>query len=128
MGGPTKKVLLVDDERDIRTIAKLTLERLGGFVVVLATSGAEAVALARSELPDVILLDVMMPDMDGPATLAELRASSETAAIPVVFMTAKVQASERAAYLGLGVAGIIAKPFDPRALPGEVRRLCEALA
>ncbi len=118
-----RKVLLVDDEPDIRKVAKLTLERIGGWEVVVATSGAEAVATAARELPDVILLDVMMPDMDGPTTLAALRAQPATATIPVIFMTAKVQASERASYANLDI-GVIAKPFEPRALPDLVRRLC----
>ena len=121
---PIRKVLLVDDEADIRTIAKLTLERIGGWSVVLASSGAEAIEAAARELPDVILLDVMMPGMDGRATLGALRAQASTAAIPVVFMTAKVQASERASYADLDVVGVISKPFDPRTLPDLVRRLC----
>ncbi|HEY2510685.1 MAG TPA: response regulator [Polyangiaceae bacterium] len=120
-----RKVLLVDDEIDIRKIAALTLSRVGGWEVVQAANGMEAVALAARERPDVILLDVMMPEMDGPATLAALRADPATASIPVIFVTAKLQASERQRIALLGAVGIIGKPFDAMQLPNEVRNLVE---
>ena len=85
-----------------------------------ASSGAEGVALVRAELPDAVVLDVMMPGMDGPATLAELRADPVTASIPVVFLTAKVQAAERRRLEELGAAGVVAKPFDPMSLATEL--------
>jgi CheY-like chemotaxis protein len=123
---PIHKVLLVDDEDDIRTIGQLSLSRVGGWRTVLASSGAEAVRKAAEERPDVILLDVMMPGMDGPTTYGQLRAQEATAATPIIFMTAKVQKQEVARYLALGAAGVIGKPFDPMALPEEVRRLVPA--
>jgi len=113
-------VLLVDDEDDIRLVARASLERLAGWEVLAASSGADGVAQARAEQPDAIVLDVMMPGMDGPATLAELRADPSTASIPVVFLTAKVQASERLRLEELGAAGVVAKPFDPMTLAGEL--------
>ncbi|KFE68669.1 response regulator [Hyalangium minutum] len=118
-----RKVLLVDDEEDIRTVGHLSLKRVGGWQTVLAASGAEAVALAAAEKPDVILLDVMMPGMDGPTTFGQLRAQEATAHTPIIFMTAKIQKQEVARYLELGAAGVISKPFDPMTLPTEIRKL-----
>ena len=118
-----RKVLLVDDEDDIRTIGQVSLSRVGGWQTVLASSGADALAKAAAERPDLILLDVMMPGMDGPTTLARLRAQEATAATPVIFMTAKIQKQEVARYLELGAVGVIGKPFDPMTLPAEIKRL-----
>lgn len=115
-------VLLVDDDADIRFIGELALARVGGFAVTLAESGEECLRLAAS-LPDVILLDVMMPGMDGTETLGRLRADPALEGIPVIFMTAKVQHSEVARYRELGAAGVIAKPFDPMTLHERVRGL-----
>ncbi|MGO8995016.1 MAG: response regulator [Polyangiaceae bacterium] len=123
-----RKVLLVDDEADIRKIASLTLTHIGGWEVVQASSGPEALEKAARERPDVILLDVMMPGMDGPSTLEGLRANAATASIPVVFVTAKIQGSERERISLLGAAGIIAKPFDAMHLSDEVRRIVEGVA
>ena len=128
MSASIAKVLLVDDEPDIRKIGEMSLRRVGGWDVVLASSGREAVALAASARPDVILLDVMMPDMDGPTALAELRARPATAEVPVIFITAKVQKHEIDRYLSLGVAGVIRKPFDPLGLPADVLRIVEGRA
>ena len=121
-----RKVLLVDDEPDIRRIAQLSLQRVGRWEVVLASRGAEALELAAREQPDVILLDVMMPVDDGPTTLARLREQPSTAAIPVIFMTAKVLQHEVQRLLELGAAGVIPKPFDPMTLPADVRRVLAA--
>jgi CheY-like chemotaxis protein len=118
-----RKVLLVDDEDDIRTIGQLSLSRVGGWQTVLASSGAEALSKAAAEGPDLILLDVMMPGMDGPTTLGKLRAQEATAKTPVIFMTAKIQKQEVARYLELGAVGVIGKPFDPMTLPAEIKRL-----
>ncbi|MFY0524779.1 response regulator [Archangium gephyra] len=118
-----RKVLLVDDEDDIRTIGQLSLGRVGGWQTVLAASGAEAVTKAAAEQPDLILLDVMMPGMDGPTTLGQLRAQASTAQTPVIFMTAKIQKQEVARYLELGAVGVIGKPFDPMTLPAEIKKL-----
>jgi CheY-like chemotaxis protein len=120
MSDAARRVVLVDDEDDIRLVARASLERLAGWTVYPASSGAEGVALARAERPDAIVLDVMMPGMDGPATLAALRADPATASIPVVFLTAKVQAAERRRLEELGAAGGVAKPFDPMALAAEL--------
>jgi two-component system OmpR family response regulator len=120
---PIRKVLLVDDEADIRTLGQLSLSRLGGWETVLAASGAEAVTRAVTERPDLILLDVMMPVMDGPSTFTQLRAQEATARIPIIFMTAKTQKQEVARYLELGAVGVICKPFDPVTLPSEIKRL-----
>ncbi|MCY1075597.1 response regulator [Archangium lansingense] len=118
-----RKVLLVDDEDDIRTIGQISLSRVGGWQTVLAASGAEAVSKAAAEQPDLILLDVMMPGMDGPTTLGQLRAQPATAKTPVIFMTAKIQKQEVARYLELGAVGVIGKPFDPMTLPTEIKKL-----
>ena len=116
----TKRVLIVDDEDDIREVAQLSLEMTAGWEVLTAASGAEALSRAAAERPDAILLDVMMPEMDGPATYERLRASSATRGIPVVLLTAKVQASDQRRLSELGVAGVLAKPFDPMRLADEV--------
>jgi CheY-like chemotaxis protein len=113
-------LLLVDDEDDIREVAQLSLEMTAGWEVHTASSGAQALATARALKPEAILMDVMMPEMDGPTTVRHLKADPETAGIPVILLTAKVQASDRAAFEDLGVVGVLAKPFDPMALAGEV--------
>ncbi len=119
------KVLLVDDDDDIRTIGEMALHDVGGLDVVLASGGEEALLLARTEQPDVILLDVMMPQMDGLTTLRRLRQQPSTAKLPVVFVTAKVQHHEVQRYLELGAIGVIRKPFDPMGLPDELRAIVE---
>ena len=121
------RVLLVDDEDDIRAIARLSLERLGGWTVVTASSGDEAVELVAREAPfTVVLLDVMMPGSDGPATLERLRSGALDARTPVVFLTAKVQPADRRRLEGLGAAGVIAKPFDPMLLSQQLRTLLDS--
>jgi CheY-like chemotaxis protein len=117
------KVLVVDDAADIRRIARLGLSRVGAMDVLEAASGEDGVRVAIAERPDAILLDVMMPTMDGPATLAALRADERTAAIPVVFLTAHVMAAEVERLRGLGARGVLAKPFDPVTLAAELRRV-----
>lgn len=116
----SRKILLVDDEDDIREVAQLALEMTAGWEVASASSGAEGVRLAAAERPDAILLDVMMPGMDGPATARELRARPETAEIPIILLTAKVQAADRRRFDDLGVAGVLSKPFDPMELAAQV--------
>ncbi len=120
-----RKVLLVDDEPNIRTVATLGLKHVGGWEVVSASTGKECLELAAKEQPDVILLDANMPEMDGVTTLEALRASPTTASIPVVFLTARLLESERARVTGLGIAGIITKPFDTMRLAEEIRRIIE---
>ena len=118
-----QKIMMVDDDDGIRRIAQLTLTKLGKFEIVLARSGKEALALVQEHNPDLILLDVMMPEMDGPAVLKELRSNEKTATIPVVFMTAKIQRHEVQAYSQMGASGVISKPFEPSELPGQLREL-----
>lgn len=120
------KILYVEDEPDIQTVARLSLESLGGFTVEICSSGEEALARAPLFEPDLILLDVMMPGMDGPTTLRRLREISSLSAVPVVFMTAKAQPQEIQHFKELGALGVITKPFDPMALPTEVRTLWES--
>lgn len=117
---PTKRILIVDDEDDIREVAALSLETVAGYQVLSARSGAEALVLAAAEQPDAVLLDVMMPDMDGPTTFQKLQAQPSTAHIPVVFLTAKVQPSERARFASLGVSAVLSKPFDPLTLADQL--------
>jgi two-component system, OmpR family, response regulator len=123
LAGLLTKILMVDDEPHIRRVAELSLNRVGKWSVVLAASGPEGIAAAERERPDLILLDVMMPGMDGPTTLSALQAHAMVAGIPVIFMTAKVQEREIERYLGLGAAGVVCKPFDPMKLPDQIRRI-----
>ena len=116
----TRRILIVDDEDDIREVAQVSLELVGQYEVLTASSGRDGLRLARQEQSDAILLDVMMPDMDGPATLAELRADPVTRDVPVVFLTARTQSAERGRLALLGAARILTKPFDPLALAGNV--------
>lgn len=115
-------VLLVDDEPDIRRIGQISLSAVGQWNVLTASSGAEAIELASSRAPDLILLDVMMPGLDGLSTLQRLRAAPETQSIPVIFMTAKAQKQELSRYLDTGAAGVIIKPFDPLTLPQQIQQ------
>jgi CheY-like chemotaxis protein len=118
--------MYVEDEPDIQAVAKLALEMLGGFKVRLCTNGQEALAAVHEFAPDLILLDVMMPGMDGPSTLERLRADPATAGIPVIFLTAKVQPAEVVHYQSLGALTVIAKPFDPMTLAAQVRQIWSA--
>lgn len=120
-----KLVLYVEDDPDIQMVAQMALEVVGALTLRSCSSGREALQAVATCQPDLILLDVMMPDMDGPTTLAELRKLPATRDTPVVFMTAKVQAAEVAYYKSLGALGVIAKPFDPMVLAQQVRQLWE---
>ena len=115
-----KRILIVDDEDDIREVAQVSLELVGGYEVLTASNGRDGLERARGDQPDAILLDVMMPEMDGPATLARLRADPATRDIPVVFLTAKIQFAERRELGALGAAGILTKPFDPLELASDM--------
>jgi two-component system, OmpR family, response regulator len=115
-----QKVLLIDDDPDVRRIGTMSLRKLGGFNVLLASSGPEGIEIAKSMRPDVILLDIVMPDPDGWSTLARLKQSAATYSIPVIFITGRhvppnVHECERA-----GAIGVIVKPFDPLKLPSDV--------
>jgi CheY-like chemotaxis protein len=116
----SRVVLIVDDDEHIREIAQVTLEAIAGWTVVTAASGQEGIARALAEQPDAILLDVMMPEMDGPTTVGKLKASESTRDIPVVLLTAKVQAEDKRNFMDLGIEGIISKPFDPMTLADEI--------
>lgn len=119
----TRRVLVVDDDELLREVASYALELIGGWEVSTARSGVEAQASARSDRPDAILLDVMMPGVDGPATVAALRADASTRDIPVIFLTAKLPPDDLGGWGPLGVAGVIGKPFDPMKLAAEMARL-----
>jgi CheY-like chemotaxis protein len=123
MGKPLQRLIYVEDEPDIQAVARLALEVVGGFTVEVCSSGEEALRRAPGFRPDLILLDVMMPGMDGPGTLQALRALPELAATPAVFMTAKVQPAEVAHFKSLGALDVIAKPFDPMTLSDTVREI-----
>lgn len=117
----SRRALLVEDEDAIRAIARLSLERVGGWTVVAVASGPAAVEAVDGEGPfDAVLLDVMMPGLDGPATLRRLREGVLGAGVPVIFLTAKATAADWERLCSLGAAGVIAKPFDPMALPGSL--------
>ncbi|ACQ79117.1 response regulator receiver protein [Beutenbergia cavernae DSM 12333] len=118
-------VLVVDDDETIREVAQMALQLVGGWRVTTAPSGAEALRLAHMDPPDVILLDVMMPVVDGPSTLVRLRADPVTREVPVVFLTAKFTPGQAHEWSGSGLAGVIAKPFDPMTLADQVARLLE---
>lgn len=121
-----QRILYVEDEPDIQAVARLALEMVGGFTVKICASGEEALREAAAFAPDMILLDVMMPGMDGPSTLKALRALPDLAEVPVAFMTAKVQPPEVALYKSLGARDVIPKPFDPMKLAGQVRAIWAA--
>ena len=120
---PLTRILLVDDEPDIQEVVRLALEALGGFTVEVAGSGNEALKKAEQWAPQLILLDVMMPGLDGPSTLGRLRANDATSGIPIVFMTAKVQPQEIARFKSLGAIDVITKPIDPMTLSEKIRTL-----
>lgn len=118
-----KRIAYVEDEPDIRAVVELVLTTLGGVELDVSTDGAEALRRIPAFGPDLILLDVMMPGMHGPEVFRRLRAMPDCAAIPVVFMTAKAQKQECDNYLDLGAAAVIAKPFDPLALYGQLQQI-----
>jgi DNA-binding response OmpR family regulator len=120
---PRRRILIIDDESDIREVAALALEMAGDFDVITANGGRAGLLAAREQHPDLILLDVMMPELDGPSTFQELRQSDATRSIPVIFLTAKVQTADRRRLSDLGALGILAKPFDPMHLAGDIAAL-----
>ena len=114
------RILVIDDEADIREVTALTLETVAGWQVILAPSGAQGIQRASLEQPDAILLDVMMPDIDGPTTFHILKKNGNTSHIPVLLLTAKVQCADRRKLDALGAAAILAKPFDPLTLADQI--------
>ncbi|MFQ3585593.1 MAG: response regulator [Cyanobacteriota bacterium] len=119
----THRLLIIDDEPDIWEMTQLILENLAGWQVLTAGSGPEGIQKAAQEQPEAILLDVMMPDMDGPTTLARLRALPETQGIPVIFLSAKVKNAQDSSLAHLGANGIISKPFNAATLASEIAAL-----
>ena len=117
------RILIIDDEEDIREVAGLSLETVAGWEVLVASSGAQGLACAIERQPDAILLDVMMPGMDGPTIFRELRKNPATARIPVLLLTAKVQSSDQRRFADLGVDAILFKPFDPLTLSTQIASL-----
>jgi CheY-like chemotaxis protein len=122
------RILYVEDEINIRLVGQFALEEVGRLLVEPCASGGEALDKAPGFAPDVVLLDVMMPGMDGVATFKALKERPETASVPVIFMTAKVQPQEVQAYRRLGAVAVIAKPFDPMTLSDEVKAICAVAA
>ncbi len=116
----TKRILVVDNEEYIQEVAKICLETVANWEVLTAGSGTEGINKAQSYQPDAILLDVMMPDMDGITTFEKLKANTKTSNIPVILLTAKIQASDRHRYSELGIKEAIAKPFNPLELASQI--------
>jgi CheY-like chemotaxis protein len=115
-----RRILIIDDEDDIRQVAALSLEMVAGWEVVTASSGTHGIRRAQDEKPDAILLDVMMPGMDGPTTFQELRKIPGIARIPVILLTAKVQGADQKRFANLGVSAVLFKPFDPLTLAQQM--------
>lgn len=124
---PLKKILYVEDDPDIQAVARLALERMGGFTVELCSSGQEAIERAPLFEPDLVLLDVMMPGMDGPSTHELLKKNPRTARIPVIYLTAKAQLHEIANYKERGALDVITKPFDPMTLCDQIKKIWQKL-
>lgn len=121
----SKRILIIDDERDIREATQLCLEILGEWEVLSASSGKEGLTTAAAEQPDAILLDVMMPDMDGLTTFENLQDNPVTKNIPVILLTAKAQPAEKRHFTQLCVAGVITKPYDPFTLADEIAKVLQ---
>lgn len=117
---PEKRILVIDDELNLCIIIQACLQNLGGWETLTALSAQEGLAIAQTQHPDAILLDVMMPEMDGLTVFQELQKSSATSSIPVILFTAKVQSTDLDQFAKLGIAGVIAKPFDPLTLADQV--------
>lgn len=120
---PLNRILMVEDEADIQAVARLALQAIGGFTVEICSSGSEAIEKAPTFASELLLLDVMMPGMNGPSTLKALRDLPQTATTPAIFMTAKVQPSEIAQYKAMGALDVIAKPFDPMTLSATINHI-----
>ncbi len=118
-----RRILFVDDERDIRVLAEISLTRLGGYEVAVAASGEEALERLQEFPADMVLLDVTMPGLDGPSTLHRMRLDPATARIPAAFVTSRHQPHDLQRYRLLGIAGVIAKPFDAMTLPSQVQNI-----
>jgi len=126
MATPLNKILHVEDEPDIQEVAKMALEAVGGFTVKTCSSGDEALAVAQEFGPDLLLLDVMMPGMDGPTTFQKLRELPGLEHVHGVFMTAKVMETEVQRFMDLGAIGVLPKPFDPMTLSDQLKEIWDA--
>jgi CheY-like chemotaxis protein len=118
-----RRILIIDDEDDIREVAALSLEATAGWQIFTASSGLEGISMASTEQPDAILMDVMMPGVDGPATFRRMQEDSTVAHIPVLLLTAKVQGVDQRRFASLGVTGILFKPFDPLTLAQQISEM-----
>ena len=117
---PAKQILFIDDEEDIQTLARFCIELEADWKLITASSGMEGIAIAETEQPDAILLDVMMPELDGLQTLEKLQANPNTKHIPIIFLTAKAQASDRRRFYAAGAQGVIHKPFEALTLASQI--------
>ncbi|MDH5766221.1 MAG: response regulator [Gammaproteobacteria bacterium] len=122
-----KKIMYVEDQADIQMVAKVALESVAGFEVLICSDGEEAINKVVNFGPDLILLDVMMPGMDGPTTKTELAKIPEIKDIPVIFMTAKIQPNEVEEYKNMGAIDVIPKPFDPMTLGDQIRNIWNSI-
>jgi CheY-like chemotaxis protein len=120
MNSLMRRILIIDDEDDIREVAALSLEATAGWQILTASSGTAGIEIATAEQPDAILMDVMMPGVDGPSTFASMQQNPAVAHIPVLLLTAKVQGVDQRRFAGLGLAGILFKPFDPLTLARQI--------
>lgn len=120
-----KSILLIDDEEAIREVVQMGIEIEAGWQVAIASNGAEGITLAQAQKPDAILLDVMMPDMDGISTLSQLKANQKTQSIPVIFFTAKTQPADKKQFQSLGIVGVITKPFNSMTLASRIAKILE---
>lgn len=118
-----QRIMHVEDDPSIQQVAKIALEAVGGFTVHTCGSGQQALADYPAFTPQLILMDVMMPGMDGPTTLQQLQQKYDLSGIPTVFMTAKVQSNEVSSYKALGAADVVVKPFDPMTLSEQIRQI-----
>lgn len=115
-----KRILFIDDEEDIKILASFCLESEAGWEMIAASGGIEGIAIAEAQQPDAILLDAMMPDIDGLQTLKKLQVNPKTKHIPTIFITAKAQASDRLRFYSAGAKGVINKPFDALTLASQI--------
>ncbi|WP_055077723.1 response regulator [Pseudanabaena sp. 'Roaring Creek'] len=122
---PIKRILVVDDEESIQTVVRFGIQMVADWEVLVASSGMQCMKIAGDAKPDAILLDVMMPDMDGLATFKALQADPHTAEIPVIFLTAKAQTSERRQFNDLHISGVITKPFNSLDLPDLITKILD---
>lgn len=120
-----KRILLIDDEETIQEVVQMGIEIEAGWQVAIASSGLQGIDLAQDQQPDAILLDVMMPDMDGISTLSNLKANTKTCSIPVIFLTAKTQTAEKDQLQSLGVVDVITKPFNSMTLASQIAKILQ---